>query len=549
MSNIKQFFISVCLCVVLLTAGSCTNENEIADNNNSLVTLTVRAAIGNFKAQQSPFSSTRTPTENGSKTEFSDGDAVGIFAVKNDAIVDNIENTKLIYNTTSNSWEPEDANAILYYYEGVKYIAYYPYKSGISITPTQTTAEIVSSLAANPALQPTADQSATDGSSYTGSDLMTASGEVVATSNPVKRELSLHFEHQFVLLVVKPMAGTKYIAPVGADYICHPEAIAYVTDQDAEGLRVNGVTARKMSDGSFRAIVKSTTGGTPSMQGSYVEGTGKTINFESNISTTGLEAGKYYTLQVNYVNATQEHALEIYDYYYSDGSIWPGGITDSDAPAPKVDGCAGVIFRIGIPTSQGDPFLSTDYPACTHGLVVGLKNSNNMRWMINSSVSCNPWTNDTDSCTISPVDIRNTGNYQGYANTKVLKAYNVDHVSKVPNSKVQAVSYLDDTPYNAIICPNSSGWYVPSIAELKYMYWGDGASSGTGGKDKLNTQMNKLNQALSNTADNVGSGTVWSSSESGASYDVAVMHNNGTSENRNKNHASNNYQTRPILAF
>lgn len=38
MSNIKQFFISVCLCVVLLTAGSCTNENEIADNNNSLVT-------------------------------------------------------------------------------------------------------------------------------------------------------------------------------------------------------------------------------------------------------------------------------------------------------------------------------------------------------------------------------------------------------------------------------------------------------------------------------------------------------------------------------
>lgn len=178
----KEYLTGISLCAALLLAGGCSNENDMTNSNGNPVPLTVRATAGSFEevpeTGKSDAPATRTPTEDGNTTTFATGDAIGIFAIKDGAIVDGISNSKLTYSEgadgAAGSWNPEEGTA-LYWYEGVSYVAYYPYTDGITINATKTTDEIIASLGGNGKLQPAADQSAADGSAYTASDLMTAS--------------------------------------------------------------------------------------------------------------------------------------------------------------------------------------------------------------------------------------------------------------------------------------------------------------------------------------------------------------------------------------
>ncbi len=73
-------------------------------------------------------SSTRTSVRDEHfKMEFVDGDSIGVFAKRTIAIMDNIDNAKLVYNMSSGSWNPV-GNGTLYWYDGVSYVAYYPYR-------------------------------------------------------------------------------------------------------------------------------------------------------------------------------------------------------------------------------------------------------------------------------------------------------------------------------------------------------------------------------------------------------------------------------------
>ncbi|WP_052724936.1 fimbrillin family protein [Parabacteroides sp. HGS0025] len=148
----------------------------------------------------------------GYKTTFSDGNAIGLFAIKNGAIVDNIDNMRLTYTVAEDGttrWSlPIDSK--IYYYEGVTYIAYPPYKERITIDPLQATNEIVSSLVNNEHLQPAADQS--DAANYAASDLMIAASVANATDIE-KVTLTLNFKHQFSLLVMTPIIYTTSIYP------------------------------------------------------------------------------------------------------------------------------------------------------------------------------------------------------------------------------------------------------------------------------------------------------------------------------------------------
>lgn len=292
----KHTFIYMSLCSVLLFLGGCSNESEIDNRVDNLRTpLTIRAVASYFENQPAGEGlSTRTPNENGLNTSFQTGDAIGIFAIKDNAIVDGINNTQLTYSETSGSigtWTPADPNTILYYYAGVTYIAYYPYKNGITITPSQATNTIIASLAVNSSLQPLTDQSSTDGSlaNYTASDLMIACGSPSAdTDNPAKQILNLNFAHQFALLVLKPQT---YNAAANATNM----------DMKACDITLNGYTPCRMTDGSFRAII--VPGKTsPPITGEYKTSDGitaaanKTIVFSGNESS--FAAGYCYTLEV-----------------------------------------------------------------------------------------------------------------------------------------------------------------------------------------------------------------------------------------------------------
>ena len=124
----KEYLTGISLCAALLLAGGCSNENDMTNSNGNPVPLTVRATAGSFEevpeTGKSDAPATRTPTEDGNTTTFATGDAIGIFAIKDGAIVDGISNSKLTYSEgadgAAGSWNPEEGTA-LYWYEGVSY--------------------------------------------------------------------------------------------------------------------------------------------------------------------------------------------------------------------------------------------------------------------------------------------------------------------------------------------------------------------------------------------------------------------------------------------
>ena len=106
---------------------------------------------------------------------------------------------------------------------------------------------------------------------------------------------------------------------------------------------------------------------------------------------------------------------------------------------------------------------------------------------------------------------------QGYANTKALEDYNASEgatggYSVLPIGLIR--SYAGAHPAPA----SSSGWYFPSIKELKFMCWGQNASGeSTDGKQILDIQFGKITGASS-----LRSSYYWSSTEfsSGRTWDV-----------------------------
>ena len=124
---------------ILLICSACTDENE---TNNGKRTdcyngtpLTVRATATGFEnVPGSEKPSTRASvTDEHLKTEFVDGDSIGIFSIKDGTIVDDINNIPLVYNVSNDSWNPVENSKTLYWYDGASYIAYYPYRKNITI--------------------------------------------------------------------------------------------------------------------------------------------------------------------------------------------------------------------------------------------------------------------------------------------------------------------------------------------------------------------------------------------------------------------------------
>lgn len=346
----KEYLTGISLCAALLLAGGCSNENDMTNSNGNPVPLTVRATAGSFEevpeTGKSDAPATRTPTEDGNTTTFATGDAIGIFAIKNGAIVDGISNSKLTYSEgtdgAAGSWNQEEGTA-LYWYEGVSYVAYYPYTDGITINATKTTDEIIASLGENGKLQPAADQSAADGSAYTASDLMTASATSadITTNTSGERFLSLKFTHRFSLLVLVPRIS-EYIAPAGATYTYW----GTTADNHANSVTLNGIIPYRMADGSFRAIVPPTTTAS-TLHGNYKDEAGRMVNFRSTPYSSGFTGGGCYTLTVtrSQPGVTPERKVAVGDFYMQNGMIVAG--SKETLTAEEKANCIGIVFKVG----------------------------------------------------------------------------------------------------------------------------------------------------------------------------------------------------------
>ena len=138
---------------------------------------------------------------------------------------------------------------------------------------------------------------------------------------------------------------------------------------------------------------------------------------------------------------------------------------------------------------------------------------------------------------------------QGYANTVALEEYNKyienPDYNKNQNLRVKPIKGLAafQTAHPAPV--SSSGWYWPSVCELKQVYWGQGVTSqSTSGKSMLNPQIGKVGGTT------FDSDYYWSSTESGSdSRNAWYVRFNDGDVYRNHGKSSYTYRVRPLLAF
>ena len=244
------------------------------------------------------------------------------------------------------------------------------------------------------------------------------------------------------------------------------------------------------------------------------------------------------------------------DYYYSDGNTSDGGyrkysdgttailpvqpvLTGADG---KVRTVIGIVFWVGSIIEE-DPLLKKDHLGCTHGLVASLQDVGLTVWSSGYEDITGNWLSNQGE-TYGITNLKETEKMQGYANTKALEGYNKSSrvTTENPQREVLPIGLIQ-TYAGAHPAPaSSSGWYFPSVKELKFMCWGQNADRGTDGKKMLDTQFAKVSGASS-----LQSYNYWSSTEDDNLWAWFVYFDYGdVSLDRKYN---NSYWVRAVLAF
>lgn len=414
-----------------------------AGGNTPAVPFTVTITDGGY-APADAHPHTRAAEED-YKTQFTAGDRIGIFAVKDGNII--VDNVCLIAQTGSSSnieWQPDPTTTQLP--AGATYYAYYPHQPALTaeLVPTAATAaDFFANLIGN--WTPDADQSTY--AKYTAQDLMVAKGTVSGKS------LSFSMQHQMAMVVIelpkRKYTFTNATSPI-PDYLIGPSGTQFI----------GNFTPYPISSGTYRYVVKPATA--VSFSGSYNDGGTR----HWSIPSSTVRAGSYKVFRVDGATVTGiSHTLAAGDFYMNDGSLIAGS-TATLTPEQQA-ACIGVVFWVGDATAQ-DRTLKADHPECTHGLVVALKDAaeGEIRWQFSWS-SVQGWL-DSNRPPGQFLKVQNGGEeasnhkIQGYNNTKAIEAFNDNSRLSPVLPVVTVVDYR-----KAVIAPvHSSDWYFPSLKEL-----------------------------------------------------------------------------------
>lgn len=471
--------IQAAVALLLLVAACSDDATDTWQDAGNGSPLTIQVCSDGFS------SSDGCPTraaDIGYTTVFQDGDRLGIVAEQQDG---NKQNLCATYNGATKAWEG------IYYDSKTTYLsAYFPYQEGLTnqLNNISDAGGVLSAL--KTLMPPSADQSSL--AAYRASDLLAGTCTLHTEGG---KSLNVTLSHAYSLLLLR--AGTEYTTPDGS--------FAYRTPlRDVQVNVDNAVCTPFASAEGYRLIVDKS--GSPSVAWFYTLPDGKTYKVAGSAS---LSEGTYHL----YKNVTPggNRDLAVGDYYYSDGGIVPG-----DTPVPPGEGCIGVVYWVGDKAFQDDPLLKKDHPGCTHGLVAALQDAGKTLWSSRNDDITNNWLSDQND-TYGIATLKTTDKMQGYANTKALEDYNASEgatggYSVLPIGLIR--SYAGAHPAPA----SSSGWYFPSIKELKFMCWGQNASGeSTDGKQILDIQFGKITGASS-----LRSSYYWSSTEfsSGRTWDV-----------------------------
>lgn len=379
------------LAMTAITA-SCTQNEELgtpAPSNDGDV-LNVVATANDFVSSDP----TSRVSETNYTTTFEEGDAIGVFVVRDgEAVVSNMKMTL----GSDKVWAGEN-EAKLYYYKDADYIAYSPYTEGLSVTSSD---EIVNYFTKK--LEGTTGQSTL--AEYQAADLMTAS---VAAANVTRgQNITFKFAHQMSMIEIKvPIRAYKTSGENPYEYSAPLGLSVKVGNQEGFSLCTFGKeTVEGVTKGIYRCIVAPSKT-TLNVEGEFQDGS-VPVYFPATSGTdlsVTPEAGKYKGIDVNYTYAlfSAERDLQVGDYYYADGSIYPNELGN----APRT-GCIGIIFSTAVAEQS---LIDLEY---NHGYVVsivgqdvnrlydgnGKRKWNSQTGLVNSAVTISDSFDDRDAYT------------------------------------------------------------------------------------------------------------------------------------------------------
>lgn len=471
----KQQILYPIIAVTLLLV-SCTAD-EPTFSQDEVQQLTISVTDGGYTSADGK---TTRAVENGYTTEFTEGDACGLFMTRG-----LYKDKKMIYSnvkltaerdasTGKLTWKPEAGTTLAGGLSDEECYLYYPYRADldniVDISKLLNTIQVdpqypfFNALKSNWPVK--YDQSSY--ADYAASDLMTAS--CTSTLENGKLRLDFVMAHEFPLVVIEmPKTVYKFTDARIPDYTV-PSATTFT----------GSAKPLLMADGTYRYLLPPSL---PTIEGSYDEG-----NREFTITTSASHplVGEYKRYKVDgAVETTKSYAIQRGDYLLADGNLLPKGTALTEEQKAKV---AAIVFWTPaetdptgrqIPASlSDDKIMAKDYPTCTHGLAVSVKNiSAEMAWGDMSYGSVNDFQNSkefnpadkTDYVSVAPKtgadgDINRI---LGYQNTKIMLAYNdyckssgKTHCIVKPVDALASFSNSNPAPRT------STGWFFSSAKEL-----------------------------------------------------------------------------------
>ncbi len=458
----KQYkFLSTALFLAAMVAWSgCSNEDESLPVMSGTEGLVINVCDKGMENAES--SASRAVTDLNYNTTFEIGDCIGLFAVKDNAILSDVNNLKV--QLTREGWQP----AADLQYDGAlreaTYYAYFPYRENLSINSVET--DFFASAVAGWNIGK--DQSTRK--DFADSDLMTSSGSTIYRGDKGEFLIQLDMSHRMSLVVISlPGTEYKFTNPElrGTTYAVKPTG-------DVEFYRgaigsSNVIKPYRAEDGTYRMLVRP-------VESPDIIGVLGNTKYEIKKS---VDAGKYKRFLVDRGSRVIDYELKVGDYYCADGNL-----VSRDAEEVP-DDCIGIVYYVGNPqpsvlykddeavgeTNEKD-CLRRDYSNCIHGLVYAVKCANSKAARFASITSCDYTAIFNANSAMNTAYLWGQAKYNydwvyhlilGYNNTEVLKMLHESGESGADEMLTKYLEpYIEQVPSPVV----STKWYLPSLEEL-----------------------------------------------------------------------------------
>lgn len=422
----------------------CNQNNELgtpAPSSEEDV-LNVVATANDFVSSDA----TSRVSETDYTTTFEEGDAIGVFVVRDGEAL--ISNMKMTLGADGTTWAGENG-AKLYYYKDADYIAYSPYTDGLFAT---SETEIVNYFTTK--LEGTTGQSTL--ADYQAADLMTAS--VAAAEVTRGQNINFKFAHQMSMIEIKvpiraykTRGGYEYSAPLGLSVEIDNAEYALCTF----GKETTGDVGSEVTKGIYRCIVAPSDAAL-NVEGEFQDGS-VPVYFPAAggaVLSVTPKAGEYKGIDVKYDYGTYsaERELEVGDYYYVDGSICPGDMTNIPP-----SGCVGIIYSTTVPDDVEADGYGNAMVLALHDLEGKINWANNIA--STSLTKQYATTKNTNDQVLTDL----FADKNGYTYMNEIKSKADFSLANYPAfySVANSLQGLAD-----ISSLSTSGWYIPTIGQM-----------------------------------------------------------------------------------